>query len=490
MENLPEALDVALVVRRSLTGIAALVTRSFFIQGINFVAFFTLTIILSPATIGVYSLATAVIAFLAYFSDIGLAAALIQKKEDITEEDLNTTFYLQQILVISVSLIAVAVGPFVQGFYKLNTDGLWLYYVLVFSFFVSSLKTIPSILLERVLRFDRLVIPQVVEAIFFDSVVVVLALMGWGVKSFVFAILARDIAGLIAIYVVKPWRPHFIFSKVAAKHLLSFGIPFQMNSFLALVKDNLLLVVLGKILPLSAIGYIGFAQKWAYAPLRLIMDNVIRISFPSFARMQHDTKILGVALSRTIFLVAGLVFPGLSLLCFLFISLIYIIPKYNRWEPAIIALILFAAAAAISAITTPVTNALNAVKHIKVTLVFMVIWTVVTWLLVPISAHLWGHNGVAGALLVVSSTSFILLPIARKWIEFSLWTSVKPAVATAIAILAGLGVNSLMHFSYVQVIVVGGSFSLVYLGSLFLLARQEILHDIQFIRRQLAHEEA
>ncbi len=491
MENPTEELDIALMVRRSLTGIFALVTRSFFIQALNFVTFFALTIILSPATIGIYSLVTAVIAFLAYFSDIGLAAALIQKKEEVTKEDLSTTFYLQQALVITVSILSLIAAGWVKGFYHFDTDELWLYDILILSFFISSLKTIPSILLERVLRYDRLVLPQVVETILFDGVVLTLALMGFGVRSFIFAILLRDIGGLIAMYIVQPWRPRILFSPSAAKHLLSFGIPFQTNSFLALLKDNLLILALGKLMPLSAVGYFGFAQKWAFAPLRLVLDNVVRISFPSFSRMQHDIQVLGVALSRTIFLVASLVFPGLMALCFLFISLIYIIPKYNRWEPAIIALILFAFSAAIAAITTPVTNALSAIRKINLTLIFMVIWTVVTWVLVPYSAYLWGQTGAAAALLVVSATSFALLPIAKsKGIPFSMTVFVKPAIATAIATIIGIFIKSFLRYSYVELVVVTLTPGIIYLGILYMLARQEIMRDIQFIRAQLEHEQA
>jgi hypothetical protein len=36
-----------------------------------------------------------------------------------------------------------------------------------------------------------------------------------------------------------------------------------MHSFLALVKDDLLTVFLGKVLPFAQVGYIDWAKKWA-----------------------------------------------------------------------------------------------------------------------------------------------------------------------------------------------------------------------------------
>ena len=67
------------------------------------------------------------------------------------------------------------------------------------------------------------------------------------------------------------------------------------------MKDDLLTIFLGKILPIAQVGFIGFAQKWAFYPLRLIMDNVIRITFPSFSRLQHDKNLLGLAIEKSLF---------------------------------------------------------------------------------------------------------------------------------------------------------------------------------------------
>ena len=304
-----EEIEIENVAKRSIRGIVALVYRTFTIQIIGLVANFLLTVFLSPSIFGIFFVVSAAIAFLSYFSDIGLAAALIQKKEAITDEELRTTFTIQQILVVSVVIIAFFSSGFVKSFYRLDDQGILLFQALVVSFFLSSLKTIPSIILERNLRFEKLVVPQIVENLLFYVIAVVLAAKGFGVASFTFAVLARGISGAITIYIINPWRIGFGFQKETAKRLLSFGLPFQTNSVLALIKDDLLIVYLGRVLPLAQVGYIGFAQKWAFAPLRLIMDNVIRVTFPSFSRLQHDKNVLGKAVEKSIFAACFLIFP-------------------------------------------------------------------------------------------------------------------------------------------------------------------------------------
>src|ERR1041385_7554237 len=166
-----EELDIATVTKRSIHGVFALVSRTFFIQIISLAVVTALYALLKESEIGVFFVVSASIAFLSYFSDIGLAAALIQKKEALTEQDLRTTFTIQQILVITVVIIALFLSGFVGHLYKLNTSGVYLFQALEISFFLSSLKTIPSIILERNLRFDKLVIPQIIETIVFNIVV-------------------------------------------------------------------------------------------------------------------------------------------------------------------------------------------------------------------------------------------------------------------------------------------------------------------------------
>ena len=117
-----EAVDIALVTKKSIRGIFALVYRTFFIQVLGFVANFLLTIYLSPSIFGIFFVVSAAIAFLSYFSDIGLAAALIQKKESITDEELRTTFTIQQVLVISLVVIAFLFSGHVGNFYHLNKE--------------------------------------------------------------------------------------------------------------------------------------------------------------------------------------------------------------------------------------------------------------------------------------------------------------------------------------------------------------------------------
>lgn len=481
-----EELDIATVVKRSIRGVFALVSRTFIIQLISLGVATFLYALLQESEIGVFYVVSASLAFLTYFSDIGLAAALIQKKEALTTDDLRTTFTIQQILVVLLVILALLLSGFVGSIYHLNQEGIWLFQALVFSFFLSSLKTIPSIILERNLQFEKLVIPQILETLAFNGVVLYCAIQGFGVMSYTYAVLARGVVGLIAIYWIAPWNIGLSLTRSVAKRLLSFGIPFQSNSILALLKDDLLVLYLGLVLPFAQVGLIGFAQKWAFTPLRLVMDNMIRITFPTFSRLAHDPMHLGKAIEKTLFATIALVLPALTGLVILAPYFIQFIPKYQKWEPALLALTLFCINAAFSSLSTPLTNALNAIGKVKITLYLMIFWTILTWGLTPLFIMLYGFNGVALASAIVGSTACIVIILVKRYIQFNLFNVLLvPTIATVLMgiVLYCISPFVISNLLMVFVMIVVGA--IVYLGSLFAMGKNQIIADIKMISANL-----
>lgn len=432
-EGPSEYLEYETVKDRSVKGIVALTTRTFFLQAVNLIGIFLLTIFLSPAVFGVFYVVTALISFFTYFSDIGLAAALIQKKEDLTEKDLKTTFTVQQILILTIVVIIFLASSHIAKFYNLDNDSLMLLKALAFSLFLTSLKTIPSVLLERKLEFQKLIIPQLAEAVVFNLVAVVMAQAGRGVASFTYAVLARSIVGLILIYLISPWKIGIDFSKASLRRLLSFGIPYQLNSFMALIKDDLMTIFLGKVIGPAGLGYVGWSKKWAEAPLRFFMDNVIKITFPAFSRLQGNPQKLKKAVELSLFAITCLVLPSIVGLSLVAPVLVKIIPKYIKWEPAIISLYFFGVSTVWAAISTPLTNLLNAIGKIKVTFKLMVMWTILTWLATPLLALKMGFIGVSISQAMIGFSGIIVIYVVRKNIDIDVIGSIKgPLVSTFI----------------------------------------------------------
>lgn len=469
------------VARKSVKGVFALVSRTFFIQILTILASFILTVYLAPEAYGVFFVVSSIVVFLTYFQDIGLAAALIQKKEEPTVDELRSTFTIQQIIVLAIIIPVVFFSKHIVSFYGLNIEGYFLLLALLFSFFLSSLRTIPTVLLERRLDFNKLIIPQIAESSVYNIALIILAVSGFGINTFTFAVIAKSIVGMIATYLVQSWPIGLSFNIKNIKSLVNFGFPFQANTVLALIKDELLIVYIGRILPFNQVGYIGFAQRWAFMPLRLVMDNVIKITFPSMSRLQHDKAAIRVAIEKSLLLISFLIFPTAVAIIQYSTFLIDLIPKYEKWEPALLSLSFFALNTVFSSISTPFTNFLTAIGHIRITLMFMVFWTVTTWILTPLLIFTYGFNGFAIASFLISCTSIIVFVVARKFIKFSL---IKPVVRQLFAsvimfLVIQFSKEIIVSFPtlFINMFIAG----IVYLGVIFALGGAELVKTAKFI---------
>lgn len=468
------------VKERAVKGVAVLTGRTFLLSLLSLAATGFLTVFLNPDEFGVFWIVSAVVNFLAYFSDVGLAAALIQKKEKLSSADLKTTFTVQSILVIVILTILFLASPFIASHYQLTTAGRFLLYSLGVSLLLSSLKTIPSILMERDLEFGKLVLPQVLENLVYNLVAVFLAWRGFGVNSFTAAVLARGVVGLVAVYILKPWKPVFAFNKKSFKGLLSFGVPYQANTLLATLKDDGLTAVLGGILGTSGVGLLGWAQKWGQAPLRFFMDHVLKVTFPAFSRMQDTKDHLERSVSRSIFFICFLVFPSVAGLLVIAPVLVSIIPRYEKWIPALIPLAFISINSIFAAVTTQLTNTLNAIGKIKVTFSLMVMWTVLSWIFIPYLAIKYGVNGAAAGYSLVGLSSIVAIFVARRYIKFSLGESVvKPLAATFVMFLSLLFLRKVLSVELMSVWIMIGTGSVIYVSVIFALFGLSFLEDVK-----------
>ena len=471
-------ISVETVKKRSVAGVMVLTGRTFILQIIGLVAQLFLFAYLGRYEFGVFAIVSAVINFLVYFSDIGLAAALIQKKETPTDIDLKTTFFVQQFLVVSLIILVFLFSPLITSHYSLSNDGKILLYALSLSLLFSSLKSIPSVLLERKLEFVKLVFPQILEQVVYSVVLVVFAMKGLGLTSFTIAVIARGIVGLIAIYLVQPWKPGIAFSKKTLLGLFKFGVPYQINTFLATFKDDGMTLVLGSILGPAGVGILAFAQKIARLPLTFFMDTVTIVTFPAFSRMQGAKGDLERSVTRSIFFICFLVFPSLVGIVIIAPILVRIIPRYNQWVPALIPLVFVSINFVFAAATTQLTNLLNAIGRIKNTFYLMIMWTVLTWLFVPTLAYKFGVVGASVGYALVGASSIIAIAVARKYVNFSITDSMlKPGIA---ALVMGLILLIVKAFLPVTLVSAGILFVLgmaIYGGSMLSIVGISLIED-------------
>jgi PST family polysaccharide transporter len=428
------SLDIENLKVKAFKGVFTLTFRRLLLKVIDTVGVIFLARALTQDVFGVFGIISFVVfTFLSFFSDIGFGAALIQKKTDLTLADQRTTFTIQQGLVTILLFAAWLLAPLLAGFYNLHTEGIWLIRVLSLALFLTSFKTIPSILLERELKFEKLIIPEILETITYNAIAVTMAIHGYGVWSLVIAILARTVLGAIALNLLAPWQIGWAISRDTIRSLLNFGVPYQLNSVLALIKDNITPTLIAYWYGPAAVAYVNLAQNIASRPMEII-NIVSRVMFPAYARIQHDPDRLKRWIEKSVSFMAYAYIPAITGLIIVAPSILQYLyaDKSAKWLPALPTLLIFLAGAFPIIVTTTYTNALYALGRPKVVLTFMAIYTVSTWALGAPLIYKFGFVGIAIAGFVITYTTLpFVIHAMRQVVAVDTWGAVrKPIVAS------------------------------------------------------------
>lgn len=475
-----QEIEALTIVQRSVRGVFALISRNLVINLLSIGASLFIFTILTPQEVGIYIGVIAIQRFISFLTDFGLGAALVQKKESVSEKDTTTIFTIQVTVAFVLFLLVFALLDPISAFFKMTEAGGRLLLALVFTIFLASFKTVPSILLERTINFHKAVIPQIAESLVFNGLLIVLLLFNFKIDSFSIAFLVSGFISIPIYYYICPWKPGLRIYRKSLAHL-RYGIAFQAKNVLATLKDDLLIIFLWKVLSPAELSFIGFGQRFAFITYRYIVDSVTKVTFSTYSRFQHDKKLLANAVEKSLFYVSFVMFPSLFGLIVVSPYIIQHFPKWsNKWEPAIFSLIFFCLNATISSLSGILVNVLDATGKVKTTLRLMGMWTVLVWILTPIFIYFYGYNGVSVASFLVTTTIVYTIFLVKKTVDFKFFRSIyKPFIGTIfMTIIAHISSQAFVKdlLSLIFVILVG---AVVYIFALYVIAKKELINGVK-----------
>jgi O-antigen/teichoic acid export membrane protein len=194
--------------------------------------------------------------------------------------------------------------------------------------------------------------------------------------------------------------------------------------------------------------------------------------------MQGEKDHLKRALTRSIFFVCFLVFPTVLGLLVLAPILIELIPRYEKWSPALAPLVLISINTIFAASTTQLTNLLNAIGKIKLTFKLMVMWTTLTWILVPFLAMRYSVLGAAAGYALVGGSSVVAIYLTYKVIPFGIYESIgRPFLGTLLMTIALLLLRALFPVSFLSVFVLIALGAILYMIIMYFIVGSTILAD-------------
>ena len=431
--------------RRVARGLTWTIVDTWGSQALNLGIFVVLARLLTPVDFGLVALAAVFVALAQLLVDQGLGDALIQRPQ-VTRSHIDTAFWVAVVtgtlLMVSGLLLAEPIAGTLH-----EPELAPILRVLALSFVLSALASIPAALLRRELAFRRLAMRAILAAGVGGVVSVAMAIGGFGAWALVGQQVAAAAVSVIVLWGVTPWRPGWRISLRHFGELFSFGahiVGSDLLNFLSRNVDNLLIgVVLGPVqLGLYAIGY-----RILTVTQTMLVTVAVRITFPAFARLQHDPERMRRAYFRVSRAGSLVILPG-------YVGLALVAPELTvavfgeRWiESGAVAAILFLIGPVLT-IQAFSGSLLNATGHPNVLFRFRLISSVVNVLGFLIAVP-FGIHAVAAAFVV---RAYLLLPLIMWWVRVYVGIGAREylaqlrgvAAATAVMVVCVLSVKLLL----------------------------------------------
>lgn len=293
--------------------------------------------ILGPDAFGEFALILVVIGLGFLLADLGLGAALIQKRE-LTEDDIALALGWSTVAALTLAGLLVLMAPVVARL--LGAEQLAPMCALAACLIVlMTWRNISSSLLRRDLNYRS---PQLVDLFaylfMFGGVALVLALQGFGAWSLLIGMSCQTLFSLVATYTLcrHPLRPRLR----GDAGLLRFALTALGNDLMGWISANLDRVVISRNWGLQPLGFYAVAASLVRGPTALALEAAQGLMFACTARVQQDVSALQRGFLLAISALALATLPAMLLLATeaqAVISLVYG-PSWLPAAPAVAAL--------------------------------------------------------------------------------------------------------------------------------------------------------
>ena len=258
-------------------------------QSLNSLKIVCVAWVLSPSDLGVFTIASGLIALAHVCSETGMRQAIIQNQGDV--DRLLSTVWVSQavrgVLITAILLLAAnPVGSIYDSPLLAN-----IVFAMAIIPTIQGLENIGMVLLEREINFRPLAVIDIVGSVV-DLIATVAISLAWGTPyALVAGALLRALFRLVASYALEPRKAAGAASLAVFRELYSYGFWIFLSTTLsfALVRGSDF--YLGYKLDLETLGVFQVAYLIACMPIVQFMTVVNRVAFPflSSARASIDS---------------------------------------------------------------------------------------------------------------------------------------------------------------------------------------------------------
>ena len=298
---------------KAVRGVGWSATDALLAQGINFIVGLILANKLDPHD---YGLIGYVAIFIALFNSIvnsGFSNALIRKK-DVKEIDFSTTFTINMVLCVVMSVTLFFFAPLISRFFK-EPELIPLTRVMSVIVIINAFSIIQRTVLNKRIDFKTQTKISFIANITSGVIGITMAFMDYGVWALVGQQISAQLLTSILLWLFVRYFPGFKFSIDSFKELFNFGWKLMASSIIDTVWKEIYQIVIGKTYHTEALGQYTRGKQFAELLSTNLTTVVQRVSYPTLSAIQDNKERLKNAyktIIKTTMLVSFVLLFGLA----------------------------------------------------------------------------------------------------------------------------------------------------------------------------------
>lgn len=424
--------ELKILVRRALAMAAG---EQYFRLASQFALIVVVSRLLTPAEIGISVIGTGIMVVVLGLREFATTDCLIQRQE-VLREDIRASFTIVFLLTALITVGIFALAPWFGAFYGEDKLARFLRIAAVGGLIEAISLPIRG-LLRRDMAFGKLAFINTAAATATVATTILLALAGFSFMSFAWGLVATAVVTTVLSFYCRPdlsiLRPSF----ERWRSILAFGGYNGASYAVAQAYELVPQLVLGSMLPPSAVGLYNRAAMVCKIPQMIFLRSVFAVAFPALAAEIRNGRSLKEPYLRALGYITVFYWPALTLVALLAHPLVALLLG-DQWL-GVVPLLQILAVAYLAwfqdPLTTPVLLAVGANRD-RALVVFL---TYAVSVVVLCSAAYFGAMAMAASNLVtipymmVVALYFVRRHVFFRWREVwvALWRSAVVTAGTA-----------------------------------------------------------
>lgn len=452
-------------------------------QSFGFLVKLVLAKVLFPEQFGIVGMATVFTGFVQVFNDLGIGAALVQRKaEDLREDHFHTAFWTGVFWSAGLYLIiSFIVAPMAASFYS---EPILKQLIPVLSIGVLSVPVnlVHKAQLTKEMNFKKMAFIDNVSNIIAGILSLLLAFLGFGVWSLAFNSIASIIIAMPLYFRATSWMPKFIWNKKSFKDVFGFGVYTTGTSVVNYLINNIDYLLIGKLLSAQLLGAYTFAFVLTDTFRSRLMSVINNVMYPFYGKNQSNPD----ALKRYYLMVVNynsvLVYP---IMVFMFSLGQPFVLKFfgEKWMEAIEPLKLLSLSVMVHMLVNSNTALIRGMGRPGLELKLQLFKAVIFVPMLVAGIVYYGIIGAAWAILINKAIAFLVAQYSFNYllkIKVSILDFFRAVKSPWIASVASyLTVYLLYNVLNIHYILAAGCLLVVYSGVIWLLMGKQIQNQIK-----------